>query len=300
MKSFILFFFSILFLNFGFAQDYYPLIEEDKTWYVVETGFPDFVQSSIYKCEGDTIINNETYKVLFFSGDDDPQYWIKYGYIKEDENHKVYFSNYYPNDSSYFEPALLYDFDAAINDSMTITSIMTFGGAFEIDIIITNIDSVVVDGNYRKRTWFECGYDNSYWIEGIGSNNGLLQVGFYCTIACPACDLQCVKKDDITIYPDSYTGSCFIVGIYENTQDKTWFNIFPNPATNNFQVEPISHIQSQLFFELYNSMGKLEIREDLDITFPTQILTGDLENGIYFYLISNKNGAVQKGKIVIR
>ena len=297
MKLFILFFFSILFLNFGFAQDYHPLVEEDKLWYVVETGFPDFFQSSIYKCEGDTVIENETFKVVFISFDDTEEYWGKYGYIREDESRKVYFSFYNLHEPLSFEPKLIYDFNAEIGDSLTITPYLFFNGLTEIDIVITDIDSVLVNGSFRKRTWFD---SNGYCIEGIGSNSGLTQVGFYSSgIACITHDLQCVKKLGETIYPDGYTGSCWVVGIDENNQEKTRFNIFPNPATNNFTVEPLSQIQSGLIFKLYNSMGKLEIQKKLDKTQTTQILTGDLESGIYFYLISDRNGVVQKGKIVI-
>ena len=47
-------------------------------------------------------------------------------------------------------------------------------------------------------------------------------------------------------------------------------------------------------------MGKIEIRENLDSNLATHILANDFEKGIYFYLISDRNGVVQKGKIVIR
>ncbi len=47
-------------------------------------------------------------------------------------------------------------------------------------------------------------------------------------------------------------------------------------------------------------MGKLEIQEKLDSNLATQILTGDLESGIYFYLISDKIEMMQKGMIIIQ
>jgi hypothetical protein len=299
MKSNLFLLIAILFLKFGFAQGtYHPLVEEDKLWYVVETGFPDFVQTNICKCEGDTLIGNEIFKVVFISYDDTEEYWEKYGYIREDESQKVYFSFYNSNEPLNFDPQLIYDFNAEVGDSLTITPYLFFNGLTEIDIVITDIDSAFVAGSNRKRTWFD---SNGYWIEGIGSNTGLAQVGLYSSgIACLGHDLQCVKKEGETIYPDGYTGSCWVVGINETNHDKTFFNIFPNPVTGSFIVESISHIQSELIFELFSSIGKLERREDLNNPQSTQISTIDLKSGIYFYLISDKNRVVQKGKIIIR
>ena len=301
MKIHLLLLFTILFLKFGYTQeDYYPLVEEDKLWYVVNSSFGGNTYTLTYKCEGDTIIGEETYKVVFVTNEELLVNWTKYGYIREDENHKVYFSVFKSSNLSYFEPGLLYDFSASINDSLTITS-FPYGDPYEIDIVITEIDSVLAGGTFRKRTWFMCEYyNNNFYIEGIGSENGLLEPGFYCTIICPSIELYCVKEQGVTIYPDGYTGNCFIVGIDELNFEKSAFEIYPNPATDHFIVIPYLHIQSQLLFELYNSLGKLVTQENLNNNRPTKIITKYLESGLYFYIITDENAGVQKGKIIIQ
>ena len=225
---------------------------------------------------------------------------MKAGYIREDEDRKVYFSAFHNNDPSYFEPGLLYDFAAEVNDSLTITSFPHITYPEEVNIVISGIDSVLVDGSYHKKTWFDCGYNTSYWIEGVGSNSGLVEVGFYCTIVCPGCDLQCVKKDGGTIYPDGYTGSCFIVGIDEPGSTEAKFSIYPNPANEYFIVNPGSHTSTGLQLELYNSLGTLLMDKYLNNALLTRISTADLQPGIYLYRISDDKITVQKGKIMIR
>ena len=301
MKTNLLITITFLFLKFGYSQDvYYPLIEEGKLWYIVETGFGAPAETHIFKCEGDSTINDEIYKIVYITWDESLLSWIKAGYIREDENHKVYYSSFHNDDPSYFEPALLYDFNAAINDSLTITSFPLLYFPTEIEIVITDIDSVLVDGSYHRRTWYDCGYDDNYWIEGIGSNNGLIELGFYCTVVCPTCDLQCVKTDGVTIYPDGYTGSCYIVGIDELNPVKTDFNIYPNPADGNFVVLPHSYKSKGLYFELYNYLGSLKLHKYLSNNSPTNISVENLQTGIYIYKISDDKTTVQKGKIMIK
>lgn len=299
MKFYILIIFCLLLLKFGLTQEYHPLVEENKKWYILETGLANYYQSSIYKCESDTVIGQEIYQIVYISGDESPEIWSKFGFIKEDENHKVYFSLYRPDQPSYFEPELLYDFSAQINDSLSITSIL-YNEPYPLDIVITAIDSVWVEGSFRKRTWYDCAYQDNYWIEGIGSNNGLVALGFYCAIACPTCDLQCVKYQDLTIYPDGFTGSCFYVGIDDYSIESEKFKVGPNPSSDFFFVIPQTQEKSLILFELYNSMGEKVNEVKLNDSPTTPIKINTFESGIYLYLITDENKVLQQGKLIVK
>ena len=299
MKSYFLIILTFLLFSTSYSQQYYPLIEENKEWYVISSFFGGNERTYIHKCEGDTLIDSNTYKTVFMSMEEFPVNWTKMGFIREDEDHKVYFSQYLSNNTNYFNPRLLYDFSAEIGDSLILSPINEFTDSLEI--IITHIDSVLVDGDYHKRTWFDCEYfTDNYWIEGVGSNSGLLEVGFYCTVVCPGLDMGCVKKNGITIYPNGFTGSCYVVGVDEFNAEETYFTISPNPSTNYFSITPKTQFQHKASFELYNAFGRNVFQINLDENNPTQINTRDFESGIYLYNIHNENIFIQKGKIIIQ
>ncbi len=298
MKNYILILSTLLLSNITYSQEYFPLVEENKTWYVISSFFGGNERTYIHKCEGDTLIEGKNYKTVYVTTEEFPVNWTKKGYIREDEDKKVYYSQFFSNNPTYFIPLLLYDFDAEINDTITV-----FPPEFSdsLEIIIAQKDSVLVDGKYRPRTWFECEqFIDNYWIEGIGSNSGLLDIGFYCMVVCPGLDLGCVKQDDITIYPDGFTGDCYIVGIDEPETEKLLFDIYPNPTSDYLYISPKLNSQSKLLFELNNSMGMKVIQIKLNSNYPTQINVRELESGLYLYSISNENIAVQNGKIVIQ
>jgi len=297
MKKYVLIITAVLLFNTIYSQEYHPLVEENKTWYVIG-GQGWYDGTTIYKCEGDTIIGDITYKFLFSSIEEFPVNWDSRGLLREDEDHKVYFTDNYGNDTINFNPRLLYDFGAEVGDTLNV-----FPGIFtddSLEIIIYQIDSVLVDGEYRKKTWFNCEMNIGWWIEGIGSNTGLLEVGFYCLIICPTLELGCVKKDEITIYPDGHTGNCFLVGIDELTEEKQLFDIFPNPASGYLVVSPKTNSQSNLLFELYNNIGMKVSQIELMNNFPTRINVKEFENGLYLYSITNENIVVQNGQIMIQ
>ncbi len=295
--AFLLFFLSYSSIS---QNEYFPLVEENKTWFVTESGFDSGQGTIKYKCEGDTLIQDELYSIVYSTNKENPVTWTKLGYISESDDHKIYYSPFKNYDSLYFEPSLLYDFTAQINDSLKIHS-FPFNEKSQIDIIITNIDSVLVTGQYRKRTWFECdSYPYSYWVEGIGSNTGLIEPGFYCTIVCPTVELGCVKKDGVTIFPDGYTGNCFIVGIDEIIIGKDIFNIFPNPSSGYINITPSKYINANMEFKLRDLSGRLILKISLNNSFSNYLPINELNSGLYIYTINESNSIVQKGKIIIR
>ena len=287
----------LLFQNI-YSQNYHPLVEENKTWYVTSAYFGANERTQLFKCEGDTVVNDTLYKAVYRSLEEFPTTWTKVAYLNETEDHQVFLSNYQQGDTVFSPPGLLYDFEAEVGDTLFISPINDFTD--EIEIHITYIDSTLIEGDFRKRTWFDCEtYFDNYWIEGIGSNSGLLEVGFYCTIVCPELYMGCVKRDETTIYPDGFTGDCYVVGIEENTAKDETFEVFPNPADDFLVLSPKINILSKLKFELYNTLGESVLNCQLNANYQTQINLRDLKKGFYIYQISNEKKIIQKGKISI-
>lgn len=292
----------ILFSPILKAQEtYFDLVEEDKVWYVLESGC-FYSQTHIYKCEGDTIIDEENYNFVFISWANYPYNWMKYGYIREDTLHRVYYSPYLFDNPSYFDPKLFYDFNVNVNDTLIISSVWGLNTIHDYQIVIIGIDSVFINGSYRKKIWLDCDYNwfENYWIEGIGSSSGLLESGFNCEGITIARVLTCVKFYQQTIYPNNYSGSCYEVGIEENNYADQLYEVYPNPASHiiNFNLKSYSPKQHNL--KLYNSHGKLIKSIELNKYNSNHIRTDYLDSGLYLYTITSENKIIQKDKIVIQ
>ena len=86
MKTLVLSFVLCLLFGLNYAQStYYPLIDTGKTWHVMEGGIGGPTVTFTYKVEGDTLINQDDYKILYRSDEEFPVTWTKHGYIREDE-----------------------------------------------------------------------------------------------------------------------------------------------------------------------------------------------------------------------
>lgn len=280
-------------------QSYFPLVESNKLWYEIWTGHPSS-QSNVFKCEGDTIINSTLYNFVYISFIDYPFNWFKWGYIREDENHKVYFSRIYPNNPTSFDERLLYDFNAKVDDELTIHAFGFESNPTSFQITITSIDSVLVDGIYRKRTKFNRGfYQLSYWIEGLGCVSGLLNPGGEFIWACPAPWLSCVKLDGEIIFPDGFNGSCWVVGVPEEKEYLQYFQIYPNPAKEIIVVSPVNNTGDNHNLILYSQEGRFVDEFKLYPYQSTTIILPNLTYGLYLYRIKNDGSEVQAGKIMI-
>jgi hypothetical protein len=302
MKTQILFLLFVISSLFGYSQStYYPLIDTGKTWHVIEAAFPSPTLTFTYKCDGDTSVNGDIYKFLYMSGEEFPENWTKIGYIRETADHMVYYSVILENDPGYFDPLLIYDFTVDVNDTLNINSFLGSGyGSFEVEIIIAEIDSILIADNYRKRIKYSCeNYEENFWIEGIGSNNGLLGAGFYCYIVCPMLELLCVKEQSEIIYQHEYFEECYIVGTNEYKSLPGKFIIYPNPANDYILIVPKSADNLNVIFKLYNSYGQEILKKEMDQYSLKKVSFIDMAPGRHFYTISDTKHIIQSGKILI-
>lgn len=298
-NSFVLLLMCLFLGSINAQETYYPLVETDKTWHVVEGNFGNY-STFTYKVEGDTIINQENFQILYRSHEEFPVNWNKYGYIREDEDKKVYYYSFYTNDTVMDEPSLVYDFGAELFDTISITS-FAYNYPYELEIVIIGIDSVLVGSEYRKRMAFSCEfYYENFWIEGIGSNNGLLEPGFYCYIVCPWVELLCVKEENNVIYPDEYDDGCYIVGVNENSIVEKQFLVYPNPAKEEiFLTTPQGEIE-EFTFILYNLESEVVLYKKVLNFSQEKVNIENLKAGLYLYRITESSKLLQNGKIIIK
>ena len=189
--------FMLMVLSIGVnAQKYLPFPTENSQWNIKLSKGDNYTPYSCellkYVLQGDTIYNGKTYHKLYFNAGtlEKPQYTIKGGLCEI--NKQIFY-----HDFSIFKSGYLYNIMQKSNElrNCTKNQLMTVSDEFLLydfnktkigdtlfttpwgnPILISGIDSVLIQNQYRKR--YTCGsllgeYD--YVIEGIGSvKQGLL------------------------------------------------------------------------------------------------------------------------------
>lgn len=300
MKPLIISFIFCLIAGVSYSQStYFPMIETGKTWHVVEGAFGANWLTYTYKTEGDTLIGQNNFQILYRSNEEFPVNWDKTGYIREEEK-KVYYSPFSVNDTVFQEPGMVYDFGVELYDTLTITS-FAYNIPYELEIVIAEIDSVLIDNEYRRKIFYACDewtYENNFFIEGIGSNNGLIEPGFYCYIVCPTIDLLCVKEGNNVIYHNEFYEECYIVGIEENAIVQQMFTVYPNPTKGNIYILPHTDVNSNIVVKIYNLQGVVVLEEIILNYNLSKINVKNLKEGLYLFRILNKDQMLQNGKFL--
>lgn len=81
----------------------------------------------------------------------------------------------------------------------------------------------------------------------------------------------------------------------DNLEQKTSFNLFPNPATTTFTL---SNLPNDAKIQLIDQAGRVVKTEGTTLT-TTTISTSEMQAGIYFVHVTGKNGETSTQKLVI-
>jgi hypothetical protein len=259
------------------AQTYYPIPFNYANWneiFVMDQ--PSTITPYKNVIHNDTIINSIIYsKVYKISGSDtsihNPSSNDYYAAIRNDiPNRKVYV---YFKDS--LQESLLYDFSK--NEGETIHN---FYHGMWLDYTISNIDSVLIQGSYRKQFHFSS--SGEIWIEGIGSRDGL----FYPKFPIPTCYcywiLGCVWHNDSLLYlnPDLLS-ACYPTKMDEIKLNNVEITLLPNPAWNKLTIA-LSDFKTpdELNLFIYNEQGQLLLQQN-HYQNNTEIDISSLKQGFY-------------------
>jgi hypothetical protein len=236
-----------------------------------------------YFVDGDTTINSKTYYKLFKSGEAyyDPIFYYDHAYAGaiRDENNKFYFI-----EKDHSLEVVLYDFDVITGD--------TVRASVETGMVVKSIE--VLDNGRKKiniiKTDFQHGkclnWNNSFFIEGIGSMGGLLfenpcnHVGFRENY------LVCYTENEQLVYQSSLSPKqCDIADEAEMIKKKVpEILIFPIPAKNHLTIE-CNDVAFQLgSVEVYDVLGnKVSNLKNMKTSLnKINLELNTLNNGIYF------------------
>ncbi len=287
---------TLLLHSFIYKAQYIPFPESNALW-VVSWGTS--YQSSMYHYEltGDTLLGLTNYhklesagKVSYNFAPNDPQFYNA-GYVGAYRNDTLAKKVFYiPKDS--VTEMLLYDFNLAVGD--TVRGYMEqiakdkFGPTFFA--VIDSVDSVLVNGSFRKRWHFH----SSVWlpgsiIEGIGSTYGLLES------LIPRFDdngqLYCYSQDGISLYG----GSCLLVtDIEKKIAVENDVMIYPNPIVNAKSITINTSRNKNIKFEVYSLLGKRCYPNFKKNKNEFIVETSSLPNSTYLFLIKKEEIVTQK------
>ena len=301
MKKFtglLLFIMPLIFaVSFLQAQSVLPLLEEGKTWNISEAVHFGQIITKTYALGNDTIIDDVSWTRLLISWDETPVNWGTSGLIREEDNGKVFYKPW-ENGGGFGEQRLIYDF--GVEPGETFTSYGYFMNMeIEIEVIVTDIDTIMVEGQQRRRLQLASPtfYGQDHWIEGLGSEQGFLLPFSQFILIDIGMELLCVKKNDELLYMGPME-TCYIntVGISENPIEQG-ISIYPNPASGSFTIS-IQEIPKEATFNIFDLCGKIVFTTE--IKSRQQLIRHNLSPGTYIYRISSAGEPPTGGKLVIR
>ncbi|MDL2241120.1 T9SS type A sorting domain-containing protein [Bacteroidales bacterium OttesenSCG-928-K03] len=285
--------------NGATKYEYCPLVEEGKNWSILdaqETYNPSPIQDFTYRTHrmifyGDTIINDLHYKKMYSSTEENsvfPHGWTLQGFMREDEKRVWYKQNYLNSTEK-----LYYDFSLEIGD--LVPNALDTGE----NIIIEDITyEIMNNGEERKVFWLSSNVyspfdiDKEFWIEGVGSNvgliyplHGILVGGFY--------RLLCHHENEESIFEDDVLGTCYKSSIGIETYNNI-IDIYPNPAKDMITINYKGDSDIDCI-SIINTKGQIIQK----YKYGNYIDVSNVPKGMYFVKISINNREDIIRKIII-
>lgn len=263
IKSFLTF--SLVSITFCMVAQYSPMVVESHTWKVTNYGL--IVLQYQETLLGDSIIDGVIYKKHWSQNEGFPAY--QYGMLREDvENQRVYV-NFGSGDQ------LLFDFTLEEGEQAEV-----YGVGMMHTITVTEVGTEMVGGEERKKiTYTESEGWGGYWIEGIGSNHGIMDaaLGFVMDFY-PVVNCFYQGNDLAWSNPENTDVECSAFLSTEEFEIEN-ANVYPNPASDFVRFGfPSSSLNKVYQVVLFDIAGR---RTFVQSSSQNQINLKDISTGIY-------------------
>ncbi len=270
-----------------FSQDYYPLIQENRTWNVISVAlvgpYPwDTTYSTLtYEFFGDTTIDSHTYLKLYESNEENPTNWNLWCYMRDD-NKKIW----YRRDSDDDE-ILMYDFTANQGDTLSV------GLQAPYEPLIVDSIGVVEINDTERIIYYLSNYEYSEtWIDGIGSNKGICWSGSALIVG-GWYRFLCMSENGELIYMNPNYESCYLITEI-NEINNPIIQIYPNPSKEFIRIENNQNAEIKSI-TLININGQITKQFDSKKTY---LDISEITSGLYILKISYEN-VVLTEKVII-
>ena len=200
MKKFTIVTVLLLLATIAGAKSYFSFPESGAHWNVInfyqgQCEPPSYCKYT-YFMQGDTILEGVPYHKLFANNEGTVNY---YGALRVDGQQVYYYDHYCDHE------IMLYDFSLEEGDSVLIPCEFCDLNS-ELYMHVISVDSILLtDGFYHKRINFDYGSGHS-WIEGIGSEDGLLRNYYSCLTCVCFSELVCFSHNDTTLFTNEDNG----------------------------------------------------------------------------------------------
>ena len=294
-KLLLLFFITLSISGSGQTSVYHPFPDSNAIWSTLSVYDSD-QNYSRFGIIGDTNINAILYHKIYSLHDSvlTKSGAVYFGALRENSR-KVYFQYY-----NCQQETLLYDFTKEVGDTIySLANEHTIDYCFPTTSfwsVLTNIDSMIIDGSYRRVYHLSLG--DAFWIEGIGSNYGLFNpiepqvAGNY------SWSLICFKQNDETLYVNPLFLSCYpdYNGI-KNTIESIGKNVkvFPNPSNGSFTVD-LDNLINVKEIRILNLLGKIVFQQSINN--QSKINIDNLPSGVYILTVIDNENKMTNIKII--
>lgn len=281
----IIFSFCMLYPSYLKSQE---MLSQGNKWYVRSLdGFSGGSSTTIYKIEGEKVIGGKEYVVVKKAYARDTNYYQETGFfLRKDSSGKI-FSKFHSDDE-----VLLYDFSKLVGD--TVSFPITGQGNY-CNFIVESIDTIILNNDVQKKRFFltnlDYRYEDSYYIEGIGSGVGLVDPGGGVCVFDVNYFLACVFMDDKPVWGG---GNCFRVPVDETILEND-VKIFPNPFLNELVIETPNSTTERI--EIFSGDGSLVLNSRKSSS-NTKVDTHLLKPGFYIVKVTERNGRTTSHKIL--
>ncbi len=302
MKRLVLLF-TIIFLNFCYAQPYLPILEDGNAWSVDVLYCPfnppyqtQWTVTQQITINGTVDINGVVYKQIY--RDSQPSCLLReengvvYKYDDSDNSEKILFDFNVEVGDVFFVLDLAYDFDNCSGGGQNLS--IWYIEAFEIE-------TLYIAGANRKVIKFlnqlsPQGGEVLAWIEGIGTVAGLEVPWPLEDVTCGS-SLACFKNNGITHFMNGAT-SCDNTTLGLDSFSSEEIILYPNPVVNT-SILQLPEAASIDLLKVFTINGKL-IKEEIITKDHATIYHMDYASGLYFYQTFSENKLIKTEKFIVR
>jgi hypothetical protein len=250
----------------------------------------------------DTIIDNETYKKLYFYRDVefDTATATYIGALRENSQKQVFYrglNGYRDMDDSPYGiqelNEMIYDFSLSVGDTFSGGS-LNMSSAF-MGLVVANIDTINYNGVERRRFKIMTegyGQTAAIWIEGIGNREGLF-FPYHTNTGDFWGNTRCYTYNGELQYHNYSDGinDCItpLMGVESIVEDNS-ITLYPNPTNSEVNISSQNIINS---IEIYNSLGQRVYQSVVNSNTKT-IDISSFSNGVYILGVITDNGVIRK------
>lgn len=207
------------------------------------------------------------------------------GAYRNDDN-QIYYCKW--NGSAYNDEELLYDYDLEVGDFFHDDD----PHPMQVTEVYTIVDEMGVSRKKIVFTFLGLTDETEYWVEGVGSNRGFMNVGMW--EAAHDSDgemyhLLCYHVDNNVVFVNPEYNECDLPYSVDETMAENDVNIYPNPASQEVNVL-INNGLNLSSIEIIDLTGRVILKSEKAVG----IDISELPEGQYFVKVIGETNIVRK------